>query len=226
MLISETANTIVLANPTGTRETLSRSDIVSLTSTRKSLMPDGFEQFLKPQDLADVLAYIDASVTPAKSFTGNRPGVVRPDAHGAVRLRASNAEIYGQGIEFESQYKNLAMWNGQNDRAVWTVDVPTGGSYDLWLNWACHDNDAGNRFRFSVGDQIVTGKVPGTGTWDLYKQSKFGHIELPPGKLRAVFQADAKLSGLLIDLLEVRLVRIDADGAPEFEPVGGVVSKP
>ena len=53
MLVSETANTIVLANPTGARETLSRSDIVSLTSTRKSLMPDGFEQFLKPQDLAD-----------------------------------------------------------------------------------------------------------------------------------------------------------------------------
>ena len=70
------------------------------------------------KDLADLLAYIDASVTPARSFAGNRPAVVKPDAHGAIRLRASNAEIYGQGIEFESQYKNLGMWNGQNDRAV------------------------------------------------------------------------------------------------------------
>ena len=76
MLVSETANTIVLAGPTGARENLSRSDILSLTSVRKSLMPDGFEQFLKPQDLADLPAYIEASVTPAKNFTGNRPTVI------------------------------------------------------------------------------------------------------------------------------------------------------
>ena len=68
--------------------------------------------------------------------------------------------------------------------------------------------------------------MPGTGTWDFYKHAKFGHIELPPGRHRAVFQPDAKLTGFLIDLLEVRLVTTDADSPPEFPPLGEVVSKP
>jgi len=220
MLVSENANSIVLASPNGEHETLSRRDIVSLASTHRSLMPDGFEQFLKPQDLADLLAYIDASVTPSNSFAGNRPEVIRPDPHGALRLRAANAEIYGEGVEFESQYKNLGMWNGQNDRAIWTVEVPAAGSYDVWLHWACHDDVAGNPFRFQVDDQIVTGKVPGTGTWDFYKHAQFGHIALSPGRHRAVFQADAQLKGFLIDLIEVRLVPANVAGPPEFDQVG------
>jgi len=59
MLASETANNITLVSPSGSKEVLLRSDILEVQSTRLSLMPEGFEQLLKPQDIADILAYVD-----------------------------------------------------------------------------------------------------------------------------------------------------------------------
>jgi putative membrane-bound dehydrogenase-like protein len=58
MLASENANSITLVGAGGGRETILRADLESLTSTRLSLMPEGFEQFLSPQDIADLLAHI------------------------------------------------------------------------------------------------------------------------------------------------------------------------
>ena len=90
----------------------------------------------------------------------------------------------------------------------------------MWLQWACHDNEAGDAFRFQVGEGIVTAKIPGTRTWDNYEARKFGHIELAAGRHRAVFQAALPLRQYLIDLLEVRLVPADHVDAPSFPPTG------
>jgi putative heme-binding domain-containing protein len=54
----ETPNSVTLRNAGGTDETILRSDIKELTSSRLSFMPDGFENTLKPQDMADLIAYI------------------------------------------------------------------------------------------------------------------------------------------------------------------------
>lgn len=61
MLAGESANSVTLVSPAGARETILRTDLESLTSTRLSLMPEGFEQFLKPGDIADLIALLDAS---------------------------------------------------------------------------------------------------------------------------------------------------------------------
>jgi putative membrane-bound dehydrogenase-like protein len=58
MLASENANSVTLVGAGGGRETILRTDLESLTSTRLSLMPEGFEQFLSPRDIADILAHI------------------------------------------------------------------------------------------------------------------------------------------------------------------------
>ena len=206
ILIGESANSVTLVSASGTQETILRGDIASLASSRLSLMPEGFEQLLKPQDIADLIAYLDANSTPPRSFPGNQPAVVQRDANGALRLRASNAELYGDGIEFESHYENLGSWNGQNARAVWTVEVPADGEYDIWLHWACQSSEAGDGFRFQIGDATATGKVPGTGTWDTYQDRKFARVGLSAGKNRAAIQAESPLKGYLMDLVEIRLV--------------------
>ncbi len=223
MLSGESANSVTLISPSGLRETVLRADLDSLVSTRLSLMPEGFEQLLQPQDIADLLAHLDARAIPPRSFPGNTPALVQPDptAAGALRLRASAAEIYGDGIAFEAQYHNLGSWNGRDARAVWTVEVPAAGAYDVWLQWACHDNEAGDPFRFQIGDAVVTDKVPGTGTWDIYRAQKFGRVELPAGRTRAVFQAEPPLRGYLVDLLEIRLVPAGTKPAPTFPAVPG-----
>ncbi|HYT59053.1 MAG TPA: c-type cytochrome, partial [Haliangiales bacterium] len=58
IIAAETPNSITLRNAGGTDETILRSDIDELTSSRLSLMPEGFEKALKPQDMADLIACI------------------------------------------------------------------------------------------------------------------------------------------------------------------------
>jgi len=220
MLAGESANSITLIGASGARETLLRSDIESLAGTRLSIMPEGFEQFLQPPDVADLLAFLDTATAPPRAFPGNRPVVVQAEAGGALRLRSTNGEIHGDGIAFEPQYKNLGSWNSVDARAVWTVQVPAAGAYDVWLHWACHENEAGDTFRFQLADAAFTAKVPGTGTWDIYRAEKFARLNLPAGRQRAVFQAEAPLRAYLIDLLEVRLVPATAEAPPKFDEVG------
>jgi putative heme-binding domain-containing protein len=58
LLAGETANAITLRKSGGMEETILRSDVEEFRSTGKSLMPEGFEQQLAPQDLADVICFL------------------------------------------------------------------------------------------------------------------------------------------------------------------------
>ena len=58
VLASETANSISLRIPGGAEEQILRSNLKQLTSSGRSLMPEGFETGLKPQDLADLIAFV------------------------------------------------------------------------------------------------------------------------------------------------------------------------
>jgi putative heme-binding domain-containing protein len=58
ILIAETPNSISLRLPGGAEEVILRSNVKEVTSAGRSLMPEGFETGLRPQDLADVIAYI------------------------------------------------------------------------------------------------------------------------------------------------------------------------
>ena len=57
IIIAESANSITLRSPSG-EETVLRRDLKQLSSSGLSLMPEGFEKILSPQDLADVIAYV------------------------------------------------------------------------------------------------------------------------------------------------------------------------
>ena len=225
MLTSESANSVTVVNVSGTRETILRSDLESFTRSRFSFMPEGFEQLLQPQDLADLLAFLDRSAVPPRSFPGDQPAPVQAAGpRGALRLRAAQAEVYGSGIEFEPQYHNLGSWNNPEARAVWTVEVAAAGDYEVWLQWACADGEAGDPLHVRVGEAELTVKVPGTGSWDHYEARAFGKVTLPAGSLRVVVQAGSPLKGYLVDLLEVRLLPPGAP-SPVFESVGAATAR-
>ena len=57
IIVAEGENSLTLRSPTG-EETVLRKDLQRVTSSGLSLMPEGFEKVLSPQDLADVIAYI------------------------------------------------------------------------------------------------------------------------------------------------------------------------
>ena len=56
IITAETANNISLRSTDGREETLLRSELKELSSSGLSLMPEGFEKALQPQDMADLLA--------------------------------------------------------------------------------------------------------------------------------------------------------------------------
>ncbi len=58
LLASETATAITLRGSEAKEDSLQRSEIEQLSSTRASLMPEGLEKLLKPQDMADVIRYV------------------------------------------------------------------------------------------------------------------------------------------------------------------------
>ena len=58
IIVSETANSITLRQAGGKDVVLLRNDLKDFTGGSRSLMPDGFENSLNPQALADLIAYI------------------------------------------------------------------------------------------------------------------------------------------------------------------------
>ncbi|NBR85146.1 MAG: dehydrogenase [Proteobacteria bacterium] len=60
IITTETPNNLVMRGADGTEETILRSDLRQLLGSGLSLMPEGMESALKPQDMADLLAFIRA----------------------------------------------------------------------------------------------------------------------------------------------------------------------
>ena len=58
MIASETASSVTLRRAEKAEDTLLRSQIDDIQATAKSLMPEGLEMQLSPQELYDVIAYL------------------------------------------------------------------------------------------------------------------------------------------------------------------------
>ncbi len=217
IITSETPNGLTLRAAQGLEATLLRSELVSLTSTRRSLMPEGFEHSLDPAAMADLHAFITGQGAKPKPFPGNRPAVVRPEADGTLRLAANRAEIYGESLVFEPDGQNLGYWQSDSDRAVWSVELPRAGSYEVWLDWARPAGGAA-RLRMEAGGLRLEESVPPTGAWETYRQQRLGTLSLPKGGLRLAVRGVPPVREPLLDLREVRLVPAGAASAGEFPP--------
>jgi putative membrane-bound dehydrogenase-like protein len=208
VLANETGTSITLLEPEGKRRTILRTDLEDLTSTGKSVMPEGLEKELKVQDLADLIAFVRSGLKPPqrKTFAGNKPELVQPAADGSLRLRTSNCAIYGRTLVLEPKYANLGFWSSADDQAVWTVAAGHAGKYAVWLRWACDNGSAGNTLILQAGTERLQWKVQGTGSWDVYRRVRIGEITLAAGRQEIVCRPGGKVAGALIDLKSIRLV--------------------
>jgi putative heme-binding domain-containing protein len=210
LVAGETGTSITLVGVDGKPEVVLRKDLERLTSTGKSLMPEGIEKDVSPEAMADLLAFLrsQAPLPRPKSFPGNKPEVVRAGKDGELRLTAQNAEIHGPSLVLEKQYGNLGLWQSPDDRAVWTVEVPRAGRYAVWLDHACDPSSAGNRFVLEADEVLLKAKAESTGSWDVYKQTRFGEVKLPAGRVRLTMRAEGRIRGALPDLRAVRLAPV------------------
>jgi len=58
IMVGETATSVTSRQPFGKEAVVLRSDIKQIESQRLSLMPEGIEQGMKPQDMADLLEFV------------------------------------------------------------------------------------------------------------------------------------------------------------------------
>jgi hypothetical protein len=207
VMASETGNSVTLRIPQGAEQTVLRANLKALRSTGLSLMPEGLETGMSPQDLADLIAFVQSSGPAQKprTFEGNRPEVVMPSSDGALRLLPSNCEIFGSKIVLEKQYGNLGFWQADDDRAVWTLQPGRAGKYLVYLEYACDQNSAGNLLAIQAGADRLTWRVAGTNNWDTYHREYIGEITLSAGRQRLTVRADGKINGALLDLRAIEI---------------------
>ena len=61
LILSESETHVVLATADGKQHAMPRGQIEALRTNGRSLMPEGLEKELSPQQIADVIAYVAAS---------------------------------------------------------------------------------------------------------------------------------------------------------------------
>lgn len=206
LLANESANSLTLKNAEGKDLTVLRSDIEEIVSTGKSLMPEGLERDLPPAAVADIIAFVTQTPSPAKQFPGNSPTLVTA-VEGRLLLPATRAEIRGESIVFEEPFQNIGYWHGVQDHVTWNVRLEKSGEFDLYFDFACAPDAAGNEFQLEGVQSPVTGKVPSTGGWDQYRQQKIGTVALSAGVQRLTLRpAGPAIRGALLDLKAMYLV--------------------
>jgi putative heme-binding domain-containing protein len=200
ILAAETGASVTLLGQESKATTVLRHEIDTLKATGKSLMPEGLEKDLSPQDIVDVIAYLRQHALPPKAFPGNQPETVRAEDSGALKLLATNARIYGPSLVFEEQYRNLGYWQSPDDRAVWTIDVRQPGKYRCVIDYASHVDMSGDRYAITIGDQTLGGIVRSTGDWDQYRTAEVGVVELKKGETQLEIRSAGPVKGAMIDL--------------------------
>ena len=150
---------------------------------------------------------------PPKTFPGNEPREIVAADDGTLKLTAATSRIYGSTVVFEPRYRNLGYWQSADDRAAWTIQIPQSGEFEAVIDYACDNSTASNLYVFRVGAQQLTGRVPGTGTWDDYTELVLGRIHLDAGSQQAEFRPHGKPSNCLIDLRTIVLRPIGAAGS-------------
>ena len=147
-------------------------------------MPEGLEKDLRPDDMADLLAFLEGSGRPRRRSRVIVLGWSSPAPTGRSSLIAADAEIRGDRLVFEPEHGNLGCWMAANDRAAWMFDVVRPGKYSVWLDWACPNAAAGNALDINLGGQHLRYAVGGTGTRDDYSLTSIGELDLPEGQCR------------------------------------------
>jgi putative membrane-bound dehydrogenase-like protein len=209
VLAGESAGSVTLKGKEAREETLLRADLDELQATGKSLMPEGLEKEITPAEMNDLLTFLSSTSQKPKTFAGNTPATIKAEKE-VMTLRAANAEIFGDGIAFEAPFQNIGMWHGINDHITWTVQVPKRGSYDVYLDWACDNGSAGNKFILESPDTSLTHEVASTGGWSHYLRVRIGRIKLEEGLQRIkVRPAGPTLHGALLDLRTIYLAPQD-----------------
>jgi putative membrane-bound dehydrogenase-like protein len=122
----ETATSLTIAQANGVEEKVLRSDLKELKASTLSLMPEGLEQAMSPQDMADLIAWL-------------KQGAPAPFGSASAEKAARAREAFGKEqsamrVGFASEQSDYPSWLGRlplahcrqtdgKSRVTWEVNV-------------------------------------------------------------------------------------------------------
>jgi putative membrane-bound dehydrogenase-like protein len=209
---TESASSLTLMGGNGVTETVARPDVKTIRGSAVSMMPEGFEAAFAPQQMADLIAFLKQPGA-RKEFAGNMPTPIKPSKDGALMLPATKAEIFGGAIMLESEFQNIGYWSGPSDHAAWSIELAKAGDFDVYIDYACTADTAGNSFIVDAGGgKTIAGVVAATGPdWSRYVQKKIGTLRLDAGRHRLIVRPDGTIRGGA--LMDLRHIALAAPGA-------------
>ncbi|MBO9619870.1 MAG: neutral/alkaline non-lysosomal ceramidase N-terminal domain-containing protein [Niabella sp.] len=141
-----------------------------------------------------------------KRPANNRQELIQPEADGSYRLASWLAGTEGSRIKYMPEWKAFG-WFDAKDKAIWQVNIIKAGKYDVWLDWAVSDANAGKLVEVTAGNKKIKSKTDKTGSWFTYRTKKAGAIQLPQGTIKIELRSgNAKEQGSMFDVRELRLV--------------------
>jgi len=174
------------------------------------------EKDIGKQEMADLITYLTAATPSAKQAEGNKPVIITPAADGSLRLEAAKGAIHGGEITFETEFRNIGMWHGEKDHVIWTVEQDKPTSFDVYLEWACADDSAGNVLILDVAGKTLRHRIAGTGAdWSNYRIVKIGTITVRDGKQQVIARPESQPQKALCDLRNLIFVK---EGGTEPKP--------
>ena len=84
IVIARAATSVTLARAENKTDTILRSEIAEFECSKKSLMPEGLDRKISPQEMADLIEFLQASqrgspTAPAPLEIGTEPGLIEPE---------------------------------------------------------------------------------------------------------------------------------------------------
>ncbi len=130
---------------------------------------------------------------------------IRPGAQGELLLPASLATTYGQKLAYRPSLDVLAPWRVKDDVAGWSVEVPAGRTYEIFVTLAADDASADDRFRIETEGSHTIGTVLSSGGYDRFREVPAGRLTLQAGVNRILMRPEGPLRQELADVRGLRL---------------------
>jgi hypothetical protein len=124
---------------------------------------------------------------------------------GSIVLTAKLATVLASRLRYHDDLDILGPWVVQSDAALWHLQAPASGRYQVQLLDACDDKNAGNEFVIETDLSQLKGKIGSTGGFDQFKEVEIGAVDLKEGTNRLLMRPAGTLTGELVDLRLVRL---------------------
>jgi putative heme-binding domain-containing protein len=134
LLAAETATSITLRGQEGKQQELLRSELEELSSTGRSLMPEGLEKEISPQAMADLLAFLASAATQSSSTIAELAKLILDDNAPSAKRQAAIAENIGRAAELlQEMTRDLQPGTKEEYRRIpwiWRVAIAAGKRND------------------------------------------------------------------------------------------------